>query len=147
MTAYPQATLGELSELVTKGTTPKTLGRQYVSEGIPFLRGEDVRGAAVDPYSTQYAIDQETHSLLKRSQILPGDLLITIAGTVGRVGYIADDAPPMNCNQAVAIVRLDRKRIDLEYACYACQSPNVLAPLVKQGTTATITNLSLQQVR
>jgi type I restriction enzyme S subunit len=138
--------LRAVSSLITKGTTPKTLGRSYTAEGIPFLRGEDIQGAAINVPNVKLFIDNDTNGILSRSVIHPGDLLITIAGTVGRCGYVGLDAPLMNCNQAVAIIRLDYSKVDPEYACFACQSPSVLATLKRQGTTATITNLSLQQI-
>ncbi|QDM41443.1 restriction endonuclease subunit S [Altererythrobacter sp. TH136] len=144
--SYPIVALREVTSLITKGTTPKTLGRSYMASGTPFLRGEDVRGWAVEPERASLFIDRETNELLRRSVILPGDILITIAGTVGRVGFVPEGSQPMNCNQAVALARIDRSRIDPEFACLALQSPSVRTAIKAQGTTATITNLSLQQV-
>lgn len=138
--------LREVSSLITKGTTPKTLGLSYSTTGVPFLRGEDVKGQAVDPLSVTHHITNEVHETLKRSQIKPGDLLITIAGTVGRVGFVGQGSPSMNCNQAVAIIRIDQDRLLPEFACFACQAPLVLGDISRQGTTATITNLSLEQI-
>ncbi len=40
--------LESLCQIVTKGTTPKTLGRSYAKRGIPFLRAENLQGGAVD---------------------------------------------------------------------------------------------------
>jgi type I restriction enzyme S subunit len=146
MTAYPLESLRSLSSVITKGTTPKTLGKAYAKDGIPFLRGEDIRGFAVNWENVALHIDEETSSILSRSVIKHGDLLITIAGTIGRCGFVGADAPLMNCNQAVAIIRLNYKKVDLEYACFACQSSDVVQSLAQQRTTATISNLSLQQI-
>jgi type I restriction enzyme S subunit len=52
-------------------------------------------------------IDNETHELLKRSQLQIGDVLITIAGTIGRIAVMTEDFLPANTNQAVALVRPD----------------------------------------
>jgi type I restriction enzyme S subunit len=139
------ATLEEVSTLISKGTTPTTLGCSFVSEGVPFLRAEDVTGTAVDPKAVAYYISAETNKILSRSRIQPGDLLITIAGTLGRIGYVPMNAPPLNCNQAVAFVRLNPQVIDLSYASFACQGQ--IADLLTLRKIGTIGNLNLEQVR
>jgi type I restriction enzyme, S subunit len=139
--------LGALACLVTKGTTPNTVGRSYVESGVPFVRSEDVNGQAVNWTEVSHHIDNETHVMFGRSQLRPGDLLVTIAGTIGRVGYVAEGAPPMNCNQAVALVRIERKDVAIPFLCYALQSRNTIDQFTRQKTTATVTNVSLQQLR
>ena len=139
------ATLEEVSTVVSKGTTPTTLGHAFLSKGVPFLRAEDVTGASVDPSAVAFRISEETNRVLSRSQLQPGDLLITIAGTLGRVGYVPRCAPPMNCNQAVAFIRLRPDVIDLNYACLACQAK--IGHLLKLQKIGTIGNLNLEQVR
>ena len=36
--------LGTVSEVVSKGTTPTSVGLSFSASGIPFLKGEDVLG-------------------------------------------------------------------------------------------------------
>lgn len=139
--------LGEVSHVISKGTTPTTLGLGFVDAGVPFLRAEDVVGGPIDPAGVVFHINPDTDSVLARSRLEPGDLLITIAGTLGRVGYIRDDAPPMNCNQAVALVRLRREVVDPRFVCYACRDRSTMAPLLKLGAGGAIQNLNLEQVR
>ncbi len=140
--------LGEISEVVSKGTTPTTLGFSFAEAGIPFLRAEDISGGAIDPHSVAFHIDLKTHnSALARSHLEPGDLLITIAGSLGRVGYIPNDAPPLNCNQAVAFIRLRPELVDVKFACFACQHKGVTNSLVDLKKVGTIGNLNLQQIR
>ena len=72
------ATLEEVSTVVSKGTTPTTLGHAFTSKGVPFLRAEDVTGTSVSPNKIAFHISEETNRTLSRSQLQPGDLLITI---------------------------------------------------------------------
>ncbi len=51
----------------------------------------------------------------------------------------------MNCNQAVAFIRLRPEVIDLNYACLACQAK--IGHLLKLQKIGTIGNLNLEQVR
>lgn len=139
--------LGDVCEVISKGTTPTTYGRFFVSSGIPFLRAEDIVGQAVDFSSVSFHITNETHDFLSRSKLRPGDLLITIAGVLGRVGYIAEGSPESNCNQAVAFARVNPLKVDVEFLCYALRFPSVLLPFTELKAGGTIQNLNLEQVR
>jgi type I restriction enzyme S subunit len=122
-----------------------TLGHSFVPRGIPFLRAEDITGSAVDPERVTFKISEETDKVLCRSRLQPGDLLITIAGTLGRIGYVPMNAGPLNCNQAVAFVRLKPDVVDLHYATFACQAQ--IENLLRVQKIGTIGNLNLEQVR
>lgn len=112
-------TLSELCNVVTKGTTPTTLGKSFAESGINFIKAESI----LDDHSinkNKFAfIDEETNTLLKRSVIHAGDVVFTIAGTLGRFALIDDNVLPANTNQAVAIIRVDAKKILPEYI-YTC---------------------------
>jgi len=138
--------LSEISEVISKGTTPSTLGYSFTNAGVPFLRAEDVIGGPVRADRVAFHIDRETDAVLSRSRLKPGDLLITIAGTLGRVGYVADASPEMNCNQAVAFVRLKRDLADPEFLCLACQDKVTIAPLMEPRAGGSIQNLNLAQI-
>ena len=56
------------------------------------------------------------------------------------------DAPLLNCNQAVAFIRLNSRLVNLKYVFYACQSQAVLAPLLNVKKVGTIGNLNLEQI-
>lgn len=139
--------LGDIATLITKGTTPTTVGYQFVESGIPFLRAEDVNGGFVSFADAEKRITPECHKVFARSQLQSGDLLITIAGTVGRVGIVPDGAGIANCNQAVSIVRLKPGMFDLQFLCYFLRTSAVQQRFRQQGTTATITNVSLAQIK
>ncbi len=138
--------LNEASTIISKGTTPTTLGHSFAKVGVPFLRAENVVGGPVDLTNVRLNISPETHSFLSRSKLQAGDLLITIAGTLGRVGFLQPGAPEINCNQAVAFVRLIPDIADVAYACFACQLPQVAKSLSVSEAGGTIKNLNLEQI-
>ena len=76
--------LQELCKVVTKGTTPTTLGKPFTSSGINFIKAESILDShSID--SSKFAfIDEETNALLKRSIIKANDIVFTIAGRLGR---------------------------------------------------------------
>lgn len=109
---WKSVVLGELCETVTKGTTPTTLKKQFVSQGINFVKAESV----LDDHSLDFGklafIDDETNTLLSRSVIRENDIIFTIAGTLGRFAYVGADLLPANTNQAVAIIRANTSKIN-----------------------------------
>jgi type I restriction enzyme S subunit len=97
--------LGDATERITKGTTPTTLKRPFVDVGINFVKAESMTGGGGFIPEKFAFIDDETHALLRRSQLQDGDVLISIAGTIGRIAVMTKDYLPANTNQAVALVR------------------------------------------
>ena len=74
-----------IAALVTKGTTPRGGNVAYSDIGVGFLRAENVAGLDQLDLSKLNHIDEATHTgFLKRSILEADDVLITIAGTLGR---------------------------------------------------------------
>ena len=97
--------LGDITERITKGTTPTTLKKAFTETGINFVKVESLTEAGEFIPEKFAFIDERTHQLLKRSQLQVGDVLVTIAGTIGRVSEVTEDIVPANTNQAVALIR------------------------------------------
>lgn len=142
----PTRKLGELCEVITKGTTPTTLGFQYVSEGVPFVRATNLGQKFVDYKSDVLYVDPATDQALQRSRIAAGDVLLAIAGTIGRSSVVPDDAPAMNCNQAVCIIR-PSPEIDRFFLNHWLGSRGAVDQIAGSTVTGVISNLSLGQVR
>ncbi len=138
--------IGDFSLLVTKGTTPRGGNVSYSEGGIGFLRAENVAGLdKLDKTNIRY-IDENTHvSYLKRSVLQENDILITIAGTLGRTAIVKKEDLPLNANQAVSIVRLvNNYCIELMYLIFALNSRDVQKYLAGQRKTTAIPNLTLE---
>ena len=142
-----QIELGKSVELVTKGTTPTSLGENFTESGIKFLRAQNVVDGKILIDDDILFIDNETHnSKLKRSHILKGDVLLTIAGTIGRTAIVEIDEE-LNCNQAVAIIRLGNSEIHPNFLCHFFATSNAQSQFTMGKVTATIPNLSLSQIK
>lgn len=107
--------LQELCKVVTKGTTPTTLGKTFTSSGINFIKAESILDNHFIDSSKFAYIDEETNLLLKRSIIQVNDIVFTIAGTLGRFAWVDNSVLPANTNQAVAIIRPDENKITASY--------------------------------
>ena len=140
--------LSTISEIITKGTTPRGGKVAYSQSGIGFLRAENVAGYDKLDLSNLNYIDEESHNnYLKRSILKENDILITIAGTLGRTAIVTQQALPLNTNQAVAIVRLVNNRlINVKYLVYALNSPIIKSDLLAKSVDMAIPNLSLENI-
>lgn len=139
--------LGEESELITKGTTPTSIGRDFKDSGINFVKIESLEENGNIIKGKIAFIDSFTNNLLKRSQLKSNDILISIAGVLGRVAIVKDDILPANTNQALAIVRLNKEvALNIEFLFYFLNSERIkrhIEALSVQGAQA---NLSLQNI-
>ena len=107
--------LKDLCKVITKGTTPTTLGKPFTSSGINFIKAESIlNNHSIDNGKFAY-IDEETNMMLKRSIIMANDIVFTIAGTLGRFALVDESILPANTNQAVAIIRPDTTKVTPSY--------------------------------
>lgn len=144
--SWPLVKLEALCHVVTKGTTPTSIGYDFAESGIPFLRIQNLFDSTVSLDDVLY-ISPETHEALKRSIIKPGDFLITIAGTIGRVAIVPADFPESNCNQAIAILRFDTDKLWPTYLLHWITTQDAMSQISGKKVTATISNLSLGQIK
>ena len=138
-----------ISEFVTKGTTPKGGKSAYINEGIKFLRVENIgKNGELILDNIKY-IDEDIHeNFLKRSILIENDLLISIAGALGRTAIIPKDALPLNTNQAVSLVRwFNTDYIFVPFIEKAINSPEIQKLLLKQSKITAIPNLTLEIIR
>ena len=138
--------LGEIAVSVTKGTTPKTYGFAFSAEGVPFLRAEEVGDGIVHWQQTPRFLPIEADQFMSRSRTQGGDVLVTIAGTIGRSAVVPADAPRMNVNQAVAVIR-PSSRVLPEYMSMYIRSPQGRDYLGGRTVTSAVSNISLATLR
>ena len=138
--------LSEIAELITKGTTPTTLGYEFQEEGVNFLKIEcfDEKGGLVESKATH--ISNECHERLKRSQLKSGDILFSIAGVIGRVASVTEDMLPANTNQALAIIRISDEQVYLPYVKLILTSPIVIGQFERKKQGVAQLNLSLKDI-
>jgi type I restriction enzyme, S subunit len=61
----------------------------YQDSGVPYIRVKDVLPTGIDLSDIKY-ISEEKHQELNRSRVVPGNVLITIAGRVGTAAVFPD---------------------------------------------------------
>lgn len=137
--------LANISQVISKGTTPKGGRNAYKNEGINFLRVENITDDFKINLNNVTLIDENTHEIeLKRSIAQEGDLLISIAGSLGRVAIIKMEHIPCNMNQAISFVRLINREVSVEYLKYFIASPIVRESMISKNKTTAQPNLTLE---
>ncbi len=140
--------LGSLCEVITKGTTPTTMGFSYQIDGINFVKVESIteHGEFLPVFFAH--IDDKCHEAFKRSQLHEKDVLFSIAGAIGRTAIVPKWILPANTNQALAIIRLKKNsQVYPEYIVKTLSSPTIIdqSSMLKGG--AAQLNMSLAQVQ
>lgn len=103
--------LKEFSILITKGASPKWQGIDYCNEGVLFVTSENVRKGFLDLSKKKY-LPHKINEILPRSVLHRNDILVNIVNaSIGRAA-IFDSDELANINQAVALVRVDPKKIN-----------------------------------
>lgn len=146
-TEWPTVQLCDLSETVTKGTTPTTIGGAFCSTGISFVKVESISddGRFI---SEKFAhIDSKTNSLLTRSIIRENDILFTIAGTIGRVAIVGNDILPANTNQAVAIIRPQESKVNPRFLYYSLRKKDIILGAQSRTVQSVQANFSLGELK
>jgi type I restriction enzyme S subunit len=94
---------------ITKGATPSPhLNTKNAT--VPFLKVYNLTftGALDFTIDPTYVEPQIHQTVLKRSRVRPGDILMNLVGSpLGKTALIPDGFPEANVNQAIAIYRID----------------------------------------
>jgi type I restriction enzyme S subunit len=97
--------LGDIAQKITKGGTPTTYGFSFQKTGINFLKVENIQNGVINLTSITDFISEKAHQFQLKSQLESGDLLFSIAGTIGVTTVIESKHLPANTNQALAIIK------------------------------------------
>ena len=131
--------LGEFCDLITKGTTAKSQSEQGK---VNFVKVENLKDNEIYPI---VKISEEEHlGSLKRSILCEGDILFSIAGTLGRTAIVRNNILPANTNQALAIIR--GYKLDTYFLLVVLSGEVVKDYIRKNPTVGAQPNLSLEQV-
>jgi type I restriction enzyme S subunit len=143
--------LAELTELITKGSSPKWQGIAYVpdSGGVLFITSENVGNYRLRKLDDLKYVENRFNEIEPRSILKRGDILMNlVGGSIGRTAtYDLHDGA--NINQAVALIRLIRgiDGICPEYILYYLNSPSAINYMLSSRVVNAQPNISLTDVR
>jgi type I restriction enzyme S subunit len=135
--------LGSLCTLITKGSSPKWQGINYVDEpGILFVTSENVGEGKMLLEKRKY-VEEKFNQKDRKSILKHGDVLTNIVGaSIGRTAiYDIDDVA--NINQAVCLLRCDPELINNRFLMNLLNSPFLKTILHDNEVNTARANLSL----
>ncbi len=115
MSNWEEVKLGDVLNLITKGTTPPK-GVGFVDKGINYVKSDAIGYDRKLDQTKIVQINEETHQKFKRSQLAENDILFSMAGIyLGKNAIVTKDILPANTNQALAILRLNQEKANPIY--------------------------------
>jgi len=114
--------LGQITNKIGSGSTPRGGREVYVKEGVPFLRSQNVwnDGLHLDDVA---CITPEEHERMSGTAVLGNDVLLNITGaSLGRCALVPSEFGEANVSQHVTIIRLTDPQVR-EYLHLCILSP------------------------
>ena len=144
---WPISTVGDVTTLVTSGSTPRGGAEVYVKEGPYIIRSQNVLMNCLR-LSDAARITAETHQQMSRTWVREGDVLLNITGaSIGRVAWVKVLDGPANVNQHVCIIRPDPSLINPVFLSVCLSLPSMQAVINGIQTGASRQALNHVQVR
>ena len=142
-TVWGEQPLEDLSELITKGSSPKWQGISYVEHpGILFVTSENVGVNEMIMDKIKY-VDEAFNKKDKKSILKEGDVLTNIVGaSIGRTAIFDQDVNA-NINQAVCLIRPQLQKLHNKFLCFLLNSPFFRTILHENEIDNARANLSL----
>lgn len=101
-------TIGEISESVVNfGAYSLCNFIQWQDAGVPYLNVQDIKDGYIDFDNTKF-IDEKVNEILKKSKVREGQVILTMAGTIGNAAVAHKIPKQVNSNQATAKITLKK---------------------------------------
>jgi type I restriction enzyme, S subunit len=139
--------LGEICDNITKGSSPKWQGVNYVDadKGILYITSKNVDSFKIDLTKATY-VEEKFNEIEPRSILKKGDILTNIVGaSIGRTALFDLDVIA-NINQAVCILRIEHANIDKDYLIYLMNSDFALKMMSDSQFAPGRANLSMGNI-
>lgn len=105
---WKEDTIGNITSKVGSGKTPKGGNTVYTTEGVPFIRSQNVLNGQLILDDIAY-ISEEENEKMKSTKVQPNDVLLNITGaSIGRACIVPNNFEGANLNQHVCIIRTNK---------------------------------------
>lgn len=111
---WEQRKLGETKTYFTDGnygeSYPSSQDMSDKENGVPFLRGSDFSNGYLDASNANY-ISKEKHAVLTSGHIENDDIVLSVRGSLGTLGYATKYNEGWNINSQLAILRTNKNEL------------------------------------
>lgn len=140
--------VGEISKYIGSGATPKSGGDAYTNskEGIPFVRIVNLKNNTVVLDDVLYIKKDIHNGMLKRTQLKPNDVLLSMAGTIGLSVIVPENLGKANINQAIAKIEV-KNNVNPFYFSIILNSKIGKIQTDRLSRPAVQANINLEEIR
>ena len=144
--AWGVGRIGEITKLVSSGSTPLGGASVYKDTGVTFIRSQNVLMNRLD-LSDVVFIDENTHNNMNRTWLKNEDVLLNITGaSIGRVAVYFGENDRGNVNQHVCVLRFISKIIPL-FASHTLSTQSFQDKIMSGNAGATRQALNFEQIK
>ncbi|NQU77715.1 restriction endonuclease subunit S [Candidatus Falkowbacteria bacterium] len=118
--------------------------QNYQEEGVPLIRINNIKKGYIDLSNTAYLSEQD-YLLSLKDAAKPGDIILSMSGTIGMSAIIPEDIPKCSVNQR--ILKFSPKNIDKDYLALLLNSIVGVYQLERIGTGGVQTNISYKDIK
>jgi type I restriction enzyme S subunit len=124
----------------------KLVGRDYVADGVPVIRGTNLpQGARFSLDDLVFVSEEKVSADLFGNLAFPGDIVVTQRGTLGQVGMIPATCPYVKLvvSQSQMKLTVDDDKADALYVYYALRSPHGQHEIHSRAISAGVPHINL----
>ena len=122
MSEWQEVSLGQITNKIGSGATPKGVGESYKESGISLIRSQNVLDFKFSTNGLAFIDDLQAYEL-RNVSVEKDDVLLNITGdSVARCCVVPESVLPARVNQHVAIIRANKEVSDSHYIYYSLQA-------------------------
>ena len=119
--------------------TPK-----YIDEGIPYITSKNIKNRILDLDDTKFISENDYVKISKNRPIKPGDILVSMIGTLGQTAVVSKDK--RFYGQNIYLLRLNNDIISTSFFCEFFNSDDVQNKLAGKSNKSTQAYLKANHV-
>ena len=127
------------TEGIRRGPFGSALKKEFFVQNSEYVVYEQ-QNAIYDHFNTRYRISEEKYHELKKFMLLPGDFIMSGAGTIGKISLVPEGIEKGVFNQALIRLRVN-KNTDKEFFLQWMRSPEMQNKLTKANPASAMVNL------
>jgi len=119
---YSFNSLGSVSSVKGGKRLPKGTKWSPIPTSYPYIRVTDMKNGRINEDKLVFVPD-EIRPSIKNYTVNTGDLIISIAGTIGEIAVVPDSLDKASLTENAARIILQKDKLDPEYCSYFLRSP------------------------
>jgi type I restriction enzyme S subunit len=144
---WPIKQLGDVATEVYRYPTYYDI--EYVVDGVPEVRGEllNADGSIATDRARLRFISPQTSARFPKTVLAAGDLIMTVRGTIGKIGLVPPDLAGANITANLIRIAFDHNRLDPVFAWHSTQTSSFKAQLLAACSSTTILTIKAPDLR